>query len=88
MAHVGAKGRQICAPSSVRGSSTPVRAVGLTRILPRTRDTKGGEPISFTEITNSSPVQLSEDGPTVKLSEVCRRAVRPLSVMVKRPPGP
>jgi hypothetical protein len=90
MSAVGAKGRQICVPAGVSGNSTFVIDFGRNVIVPRTREMIGGLLISFTLIVRVSLIgsQKREDGPTVNECSVWRRALRPRSVIVKRPPGP
>ncbi len=75
-------------PSVFKGSSTDVTALGVTVIVPFTRLMMGGLEISSIVMTSSDPVQCIEDGPTVSVSGVVFSALRPRSVIVKRPPAP
>jgi len=88
MCDIGAKGRQICAPSFVRGSSTFVIADGVTLIWPLIRLIRGGEDTSLISIINCLFSQRIEDGPTSNLVSLCLRADLPRSVIVNLPPCP
>ena len=88
MSQEGAKGRQTWAPSRVRGNSTPVTAWGVRVIVPRTRLIMGGPLTSSTSMISCDPVQCIDDGPTPNEVGDVRKASRPRSVMVKRPPRP
>ena len=87
MSDAGASGRQTWEPSAFSGTSTPVTPRGRTVTVPRMRVPCGVAPSSRS--TWSAPSsQRSPDGPMRIAASDWRRAARPRSVIVQRPPGP
>ena len=76
----------MCVPSFVRGNSTFVMPEGLSVIVPLSLEIKGKLLTSLTCIISSffKGSQRRDDGPIVNLCDSWLRALRPLSVIVKR----